>query len=72
MICDGEHSLHDYSKFILPLTELTKKGQSFVWTKEADTAFEGLKKEFTLAPVLAHVNPQKPFIKRFSQVDSTS
>ena len=29
---------------------------------EADTAFEGLKKAFTLAPVLAHVDPQKPFI----------
>ena len=54
--------IHDYSKLILPLTQLTKKGQSFVWTKEADTAFEGLKKAFTLAPVLAHVDPQKPFI----------
>ena len=54
--------IQDYSNLILPLTQLTKKGQSFVWTKEADTAFEGLKKEFTLAPVLAHVNPQKPFI----------
>ena len=54
--------IQDYSKLILPLTQLTKKGQSFVWTKEADTAFEGLKKAFTSAPVLAHVDPQKPFI----------
>ena len=49
-------------KLILPLTQLTKKGQSFVWTKEADTVFEGLKKAFTSALVLAHVDPQKPFI----------
>ena len=54
--------IQDYSKLILPLTQLTKKGQSFVWTKEADTAFEGLKKAFTSAPILAHVDPQKPFI----------
>ena len=49
-------------KLILPLTQLTKKGQSFVWTKEADTVFEGLKKAFASALVLAHVDPQKPFI----------
>ena len=54
--------IQDYSKLILLLTQLTKKGQSFVWTKEADMAFEGLKKSFTSALVLAHVDPQKPFI----------
>ena len=54
--------IQDYSKLILPLTQLTKKGQPFVWSKEADMAFEGLKKAFTSAPVLAHVDPQKPFI----------
>ena len=54
--------IHDYSKLILPLTQLTKKGQSFVWTKEATTTFEGLKKAFTSAPVLGNVDSQKPFI----------
>ena len=46
----------------MPLTQLTKKGQSFVWTNEADIAFLDLKKAFTSAPILAHVDPQKPFI----------
>ena len=31
-------------------------------TKEADMAFEGLKKAFTSAPVLAHVDHEKAFI----------
>ena len=43
-------------------TQLTKKGQLFVWSKEVEMAFEGLKKAFTSAPILAHVDPQKPFI----------
>ena len=54
--------IKDYSQLILPLTQLTKKGQSFVWTKEADTAFVDLKKAFTSTPILTHVDPQKPFI----------
>ena len=37
--------IQDYSKLVLPLTQLTKKGQSFVWSEEADMAFEGLKKD---------------------------
>ena len=54
--------IQDYSKLILPLTQLTKKGRSFVWTNETYIAFVNLKKALTLAPILAHVDPQKPFI----------
>ena len=54
--------MRDYSKLVLPLTQLTRKGQSFVWSEEADMAFESLKKAFTSAPILAHVDPEKPFI----------
>ena len=39
--------IQDYSKLVLPLTQLTRKGQSFVWSEEADMAFESLKKAFT-------------------------
>ena len=49
-------------KAYLPLTQLTKKGQPFVWSKEVDMAFEGLKKAFTSVHVLPRVDPQKPFI----------
>ena len=54
--------IQDYSKLIFPLTQLTKKGQSFVWSKEPDTDFVSLKKAFTSAPILAHVDPKKPFL----------
>ena len=51
-----------YSAIILPLTQLTQKNQSFIWTPGANKAFMDLKKAFTSAPVLAHVDPHKPFI----------
>ena len=54
--------IQDYSKFILLLRQLTKKRKSFIWTKEADKAYEGLKKAFTFAPGLAYVDPKKQFI----------
>ena len=34
--------IKDYLKLVLPLTQLTEKGQSFVWSEEADMAFENL------------------------------
>jgi hypothetical protein len=54
--------IQDYSKIVLPLTQLTRKGQPFIWSEETDMAFESLKKAFTSAPILAHVDPEKPFI----------
>ena len=52
----------NYSKIVLPLTQLTKKNQAFVWTREADKAFTRLKEAFTSTPVLAHVDLEKSFI----------
>ena len=46
--------IQDYSKIVLPLTKLTRKGQSFILSKETDMAFESLKKAFTSAPILGH------------------
>ena len=54
--------IKDYSKIILPLTQLTKKGHAFLWSNEADMAFRHLKKAFTSSPILAHVDTNKPFI----------
>jgi hypothetical protein len=53
--------IRNYSKIVLPLTQLTKKNQAFVWTPEEDKAFTQLKEAFTSAPILAHVDPAKPF-----------
>ena len=54
--------IQDYAKLILFLTQLA-------WTNEADTAFLDLKKAFTSAPILAHVDPQKPFIMEANMSD---
>ena len=42
---------------------LPEKGQSFVWSEESDMAFESLKKAFTSAPILDHVDPEKFIIE---------
>ena len=61
--------IQDYSKLILPLTQLTKKGELFVWTNEVDTTFVDPTEEFTSAPILAHVVLQKPFIIEANTLD---
>jgi hypothetical protein len=46
-----------------PLTRLTCKTKvPFKWTPQAQSSFEALKSAFTTAPVLAHVDPGRPFI----------
>jgi hypothetical protein len=45
----------------LPLSQLTKKNQAFVWTPKADKVFTQLKEAFTSAPILAHVDPARPY-----------
>jgi len=54
--------IQDYTRVARPLTELTKKSEKWVWTKEAEEAFRELKNRFTLAPILAHFDAQKPVI----------
>ena len=50
-----------YSSLVLPLTELTKKDKLFEWSPECEHAFQGLIWNLTNAPVLAIVDPQKPY-----------
>jgi len=54
--------IQDNSRVARPLTELTKKSEKWVWTKEAEEAFRELKNRFTSAPILAHFDAQKPVI----------
>jgi len=42
----------DLSKIAKPLTELTKKDEPYVWTKEREEAFQILKQKLVIAPVL--------------------
>jgi transposase InsO family protein len=52
----------DYASVALPLTELTKKGNPFVWGQEQQAAFDALKQALTRAPILAHADPSKPYV----------
>ena len=47
---------------MLPLTQLTHKDQPFIWSSDVAEAFECLKRAFTTAPIIAHVDPTKHFI----------
>jgi hypothetical protein len=44
-----------------PITELLKKGNKYVWSKDCDEAFLTLKKLLTTSPVLAQQDIAKPF-----------
>ncbi len=54
----------NYATIACPLTDLTKKSAPVhvIWTKECDTAFQALKKQLCLTPVLKGPDFQKPFI----------
>jgi hypothetical protein len=43
----------NFSKISKPITELLKKGNKYVWSKDFDEAFKILKKLLTTSPVLA-------------------
>jgi hypothetical protein len=45
-----------------PFTHLIQKDQPFSWGVEVENAFQSLKASFTIAPLLIHVNPSKPFV----------
>ena len=46
-----------YSRIVSPLTALLRKSSKFRWGKEAQEAFDALKKAFSTEPVLRHFDP---------------
>jgi transposase InsO family protein len=52
--------IHAYSDIVIPLTRLTRKSTTFVFTPECRSAFNALKSAFVSAPVLQHFNPSLP------------
>ncbi len=54
--------IHNYAKIATPLTNLTRKKQTFKWTDQCQTAFETLKEYLSKAPVLVRAQPHQPFI----------
>jgi hypothetical protein len=51
----------NFSKISKPITELLKKGNKYMWSKDCDEAFNALKKLITTSLVLAQPNIAKPF-----------
>jgi len=54
--------IQDFAKVAHPLHKLTRKNTKFVWTNEAQSAFNYLKSKFVSAPVLIHPDRDLPFI----------
>ena len=50
-----------FAKIAKPITELTKKGTMFLWTKECQEALETLIGLVTSAPILAYPDLERPF-----------
>ncbi|MCI43065.1 retrotransposon protein, partial [Trifolium medium] len=44
--------IEGFSKLVLPLTQLTRKDQAFVWDEKCEKSFQELKRRLTTAPVL--------------------
>jgi hypothetical protein len=51
----------NFSKISKPITELLKKGNKYVWSKDCGEAFQTLKKLLTTSPVLAQPDISKSF-----------
>lgn len=49
--------IHQFSHKAKPLHNLTRKGVPFAWTAECQRAFDRLKTQITLAPILRHFDP---------------
>ena len=43
--------IEGFSKLALPLTQLTRKGQAYVWDSKCENSFLELKKRLTSAPM---------------------
>jgi hypothetical protein len=54
--------ISDYSKIVVPLTRLMRKGVPWNFSDAARKSFEVLKSAFTSAPILAHWLPDKQMI----------
>ncbi|KAI2668646.1 Transposon Tf2-9 polyprotein [Labeo rohita] len=55
--------INNYSTIASPLTSMLKgKPKTLTWTPEAIQAFQQLKQSFISAPILAHLDPQLPFV----------
>ena len=52
--------IEGYSRVVVPITRLLRKGKSFLWSAQAQASFDKLKSLFTSAPILHHFDPELP------------
>ncbi|MCI91694.1 hypothetical protein A2U01_0112988, partial [Trifolium medium] len=46
----------------MPLTQLMRKNQTFVWDKKCEDSFQELKRRSTTVPVLTLSDAKEPFV----------
>ena len=51
--------IKNFAKIAFSLTALTRKDQPFQWTATKETAFQAIKKVFSITPVLQHFDSDK-------------
>ncbi|MCI42550.1 retrotransposon protein, partial [Trifolium medium] len=54
--------IEGFSKLAMPLTQLTRKNQAFVWDKHCEESFQELKRRLMTAPVLTLPDAKEPFV----------
>ncbi|KAL0546237.1 hypothetical protein IC582_016143 [Cucumis melo] len=54
--------VEDFSRIASPLTQLTKKGTSFVWSPACKSSFQELKQKLVSAPVLTVPDGSRSFV----------
>ncbi|XP_078812643.1 uncharacterized protein lrrc75a isoform X3 [Oryzias latipes] len=62
--------IRNYSSLAAPLTQLTSVNTPFVWSPEAQAAFDKLKGMFISAPILIQPDPQRQFIVEVDASDT--
>ena len=53
--------IEGFCKLSGPLTTLKKKNAKYIWSEECKRSFQELKRRLTSAPVLALLEPHKPY-----------
>jgi len=65
-----QHFIKNYSRITQPFNRLTRKDQLFHFNAIYMQAFNKLKKQLVLAPLLIHFNPEWPLMLETDALDS--
>ena len=54
--------MKDFAKIASPITALTRDDADKVWSEDCQKAFDQLKKAMASKPILAHPDPNEPYV----------